>query len=114
LFAPAAKAVRGRPIDLALMICAATLASPIAWEHHYGAFFPVFALALPIALAIGRSGILLLISYELVANEMLRPPIMFANRWVGLLGSHIFAGALLLFGFLLWARARGITGSSAP
>ncbi|HKU36557.1 MAG TPA: glycosyltransferase family 87 protein [Polyangiales bacterium] len=109
LFAPVAKEVRGRPLDLALMICAATLASPIAWEHHYGMFFPVFAIALPAAMAMGRSGVLLLVSYELVANMMIRPKIMFASRWVSLLGSHMFFGGLLLFGLLLWARARGAT-----
>jgi hypothetical protein len=106
LFMPAAQQAKGRSTDLALAVCAATMASPIAWEHHYGAFFPVFAIALPVALAAGRAGSLLLISYLLVANELLRPKLIYASRWSGLLGSHLFYGALLLFGLLLWGRLR--------
>jgi alpha-1,2-mannosyltransferase len=32
------------PVDLAFMGLVATLASPIAWEHHYGVLLPIFAL----------------------------------------------------------------------
>jgi alpha-1,2-mannosyltransferase len=107
LLTPAAAKLKGRGLDLAVVICAATMASPIAWEHHYGVFFPIYAIALVSALRSARAGLLLLVSYELVANELLRPQLVFADRWIGLLGSHIFFGALLLFGFLLWVRARG-------
>lgn len=31
-----------RSADFLLMGLAATLASPIAWEHHYGILFPIF------------------------------------------------------------------------
>jgi alpha-1,2-mannosyltransferase len=110
LFTPAAASLKGRSLDLAVMICAATMASPIAWEHHYGVFFPIFAIALVMAVRSSRSGLLLLVSYGLVANELVRPNLVFANRWTGILGSHIFFGALLLFGLLLTMRYRG-TGS---
>jgi hypothetical protein len=107
LFLPSAAQQRGGAIDLAVALCAATMASPIAWEHHYGAFFPILALAIPVALAAGRSGVLLLIAYELMANELIRPQLIYMNRWTGLLGSHLFYGALLLFGLLLAGRWRG-------
>jgi len=48
-----------------------------------------------------------LASYTLVANELLRPKLVFADHWTGIFGSHIFFGALLLFGFLLSVRFRG-------
>jgi hypothetical protein len=106
LFLPAAASLKGKTVDLAVMMCAATIASPIAWDHHYGAFFPIFAVALVAAIPSLRSGLLLLASYELMANEMMRTDLVFTNRWTGILGSHIFFGALLLFGYLLMVRFR--------
>jgi len=32
-------------IDLSIIILAATIASPIAWNHHYGVLLPIFSLA---------------------------------------------------------------------
>ena len=32
-----------RAIALGIVVVSLTLASPIAWEHHYGVFLPVFA-----------------------------------------------------------------------
>lgn len=107
LFSPAAKSSRGRPVDMAAVIAASTLASPIAWEHHFGAFFPIFAVALSAPLALGRAGVLLIVCYDLIAVELVRPELIHANRWTGLLGSHLFLGASLLFGFLLVARKHG-------
>lgn len=106
MFLPTARELRGKPIDLAVALCAATMASPIAWEHHYGAFFPAFAIAVPAALR-ARAWVLPLVGYELVANEYVRRQIVFADRWTGLIGSHIFLGALMLLVFLLVMRARG-------
>jgi alpha-1,2-mannosyltransferase len=34
----------GRALTFALVVSSLTIASPIAWEHHYGVFLPVFAL----------------------------------------------------------------------
>lgn len=106
LFTPMAKSLRGRAIDLALLIVAATLASPIAWEHHYGAFFPVLAVAVAAPFAQGRAGVLLIFAYVLMAVELMRPQIIYADRWTGLLGSHRFFGGLLLFAFLLLASRK--------
>jgi alpha-1,2-mannosyltransferase len=111
LFAPSKPEFRASPLDLAIGVCAATMASPLAWEHHYGSFFAVFALALPFALRAGRSGFWVLLAYELVANELLPREILFSQRWTSLAGAHVLWGSLLLFGWLLVRRYRG---SSAP
>jgi alpha-1,2-mannosyltransferase len=110
LFAPTANACRGRTLDLAIALCAATIASPIAWEHHYGAFFPIFALAVPTLIRGQMRPWTLLISYLLMSCELLRPTLLFVGGWRSIPGAHIFLGALLLFGTLLVCRARG----SAP
>jgi hypothetical protein len=35
--------------DFAVMSLTATMASPLAWEHHYGVSLPLFALLAPMA-----------------------------------------------------------------
>jgi alpha-1,2-mannosyltransferase len=105
LFSPTSRRWRGSALDLASVITGATLASPIAWEHHYGVLLPVYALALPRLITSARAGFWLLISYILVAVELVRPELVFANRATGLLGAHIFFGAISLFVILLWKRA---------
>jgi hypothetical protein len=101
---------RGRPVDpldLAIALLGATLAAPVAWEHHFGILLPIFALVTPIVLL--RSGskprvLLLLASYLMVANALLRPAWLLADPVRELLASHLFFGALLLFAILVGAR----------
>ena len=95
---------RGRAadsLDLAIALLGATLAAPVAWEHHYGILLAIFAVAAPRFL-----GPLLLASYLLVANALLRPAWLLSNPVTELLASHLFFGALLLFAILVAARAR--------
>jgi len=95
-------------IGLMIALAAATIASPVAWEHHYGTFLPIFAVAVPGLLyfrPLGRATApLLSASYIAMAGVMIRPDLIFRNRWVGLAGSHLFFGGLVLFGLLLALR----------
>ena len=50
LFAPPRCEKRGDALDLAGFALALTLASPLAWEHHYGVLLPVLALLLAASL----------------------------------------------------------------
>ena len=118
-----AKRASGGPIDLALALIASTIASPVAWEHHFGALVAVFALALPYAMGhrpFGRATApLLLVSYVAVANVFLRPELLFVGPWLGILGAHLYFGTLVLFALLLGMRsasgalASGSTDSAA-
>lgn len=105
----------GGVVDLAIVLAAATLASPIAWNHHYGVFFPIFAVALPPLMSFRPAGkwtaFLLALSYVMMADVMLRPNVIFSNRWTGLAGSHLLYGAFILFGLLLAFRAKMIRSS---
>lgn len=106
---------QGRPIlprtvALATAIVATTMASPIAWEHHYGVLPACFALAVPHFMRLMPAGIawipFVCISYLLTANAFyLRPGIVFSNRLTGVLGSHILLGSMMLFSLLLWTVA---------
>jgi alpha-1,2-mannosyltransferase len=98
-------------IDLMAVLAASTMASPVAWEHHYGVFLPIFAALLPIAIhsrPLGRmTAPAFAASYLAMANVFNRPDLIFRNRWLGLAGSHLFFGALIVFGLLLAVRAGG-------
>lgn len=104
------------PVDLSITLLAATLAAPVAWEHHYGILLPIYALAVPVVLRAqpaGRmSALLLIASYLMIANVMLRPAWLLANPWRELGASHLFFGALLLFALLL--RTRSLRARPAP
>jgi len=90
------------------MLVASTMASPIAWHHHYGIFVPMFATALPALMYVrplGRATApLFLLSYVAIANCMPNPEGLFWSRWLGLAGSHVFFGGLIFFGLLLALR----------
>lgn len=104
------RADRG-PIDLMVLLAAITLASPIVWIHHYGAFLPIFAALLPGMLSttpLGPSAApLFAASYLGTANLLMWPPLMFLNPWIGLTGSLMFYAGITFFGLLLALRASG-------
>jgi hypothetical protein len=108
-----------RVLDLGVATAACTVASPVAWWHHYGAFFALFALAL-VALASGPArgrrvlAAALLLAYALLGSAMLRPELVFDGRLTALLGSHGLLGALLLIAVLLALRTRASSGHLDP
>lgn len=104
---------RGQPahsLDLAIALLGATLAAPVAWEHHYGILLPIFALAAPYVSRAGPTsklgGVLLLASYLMTANVLLRPGWLLTNPVREVLASHLFFGALLLFAVLVGTRSK--------
>ncbi len=98
LIVPHLQQISGSTVDLLLFAMATTLASPIAWEHHYGVFFLAFLAWLPHA-APSRRIFLPLLALYLLMTDTWAPltPLMF-TPWTFLL-SHVFFGGLLLF---LW------------
>jgi hypothetical protein len=111
---PAAAIVRQeRTLDLATMILALTLASPIAWEHHYGIAWPAMVLAL-VALVglrarrsdrlVGAVAIGLGASYWLISNYLTQifPA---AGTPFSVLQSYTFFGGLMLLATLSGLRA---------
>ena len=97
---------RERPgaLDLALVMLAATMASPIAWEHHYGLLLPIFALAAPYCLAyrpFGRLSGLVLLAAFVVAGERLDITNRLAATPLNVLQSYLFFAALVMLAMLL-------------
>ena len=81
-----------------------TLASPVAWEHHYGILFPIFALAFPKAWALRdrwKGGLIwLAIAYVLTANLFLFTNAAADTYW-NFVQSYLFFGAAILLGVLV-------------
>jgi hypothetical protein len=81
-----------------------TLASPVAWEHHYAILLPIFALLFPRLWALRdkwRGGIFwLCLSYVLVSNFFSIVQATAATYW-NFLQSYMFFGGLILLGVLI-------------
>ena len=107
LFLPVSRAKSGSIHDLAIAVLTSIMASPIAWEHHYGSVILIYALLLPTALRrLSTSGtflVLLALSLVLTSHRLN----LFEHLGAGfsLLYSYRFFGALLLLGLLYSIRA---------
>lgn len=93
-------------VDLALLGVCATLASPIAWEHHYGVALPAFGVAL-IMLAQDplrrRALIWLTVAWALATNFL--PNVNYLSDSVlNVLQSYLLFGGLILVALLVYVR----------
>lgn len=88
-------------VDLSIVVLGLTLASPIAWNHHYTVLIPIFAVITPIVLSKNIFGkwslptmiILWLLTsqnYEAFTNQL-------SDTGWNFLQSTLFFGALMLF-----------------
>jgi alpha-1,2-mannosyltransferase len=96
------------PLDLAIVILCSTLAAPTAWTHHYGVTLPLFALALPAVLALGRQGqrgllIALVAAFMLISNNY-RVLNRLADTPLNFLQSYVYFGGLLFLAVLCLSK----------
>jgi alpha-1,2-mannosyltransferase len=98
--------LKGSTADLAAMGIVSVAASPMAWEHHYGIVFPVFAW---VWFSYGcwqeRRPWLLGLSFFLIANFLDFFNLLWSKPGWNVLQSYLYFGALLLV-FLLMRLAR--------
>jgi hypothetical protein len=102
----------GSVIDLALMALACTMASPIAWEHHYGITLPIYAVLLVCSLGDHKRLTWLAISYVLVSTFVPATNLL-AGSGLNVLQSTLFAGAIGLCVLIATTGARA-TGGALP
>ena len=113
LFAPTGFRRRGDAVDLAGFACALTLASPLAWEHHYGVLLPILAVALVAAVerrSRARATWTVLAIGALIASNYWDALGRLSGTVWNPLQSLLFAAALALLTLLL-AMRRGDTAS---
>ena len=98
-------------VDFCAFALAATMASPIAWEHHYGILLPIYIVAVarfgknPSALAI------LAVSYIMTANFWPAVDYLAATH-LNFVQAYVFWGALLLYGLMLYRPVEPRTGGA--
>jgi alpha-1,2-mannosyltransferase len=105
---------RARPsLDYALMVVASTIATPIAWEHHYGALLAALAVIVPNVLAWrpfgAYTGHIVGVAYVMCSVTLLPPSVWLHDQATTVLSMHAFWGMLALFG-LGCAAARAALG----
>ena len=109
LFYPLRSRAVGGVTDFSTVALSMTLASPIAWDHHYGILFAAFAYFAGQFRNL-KHVTLLTVSYVLLSNSW-SPLNVFANKpLLNVLQSLPFFGVLLLLLFMYLEMARARTG----
>jgi alpha-1,2-mannosyltransferase len=102
-------------LDLSIASLSFTMASPLAWEHHYAFLLPIFVYALPATLAssLRQGGMrVLAVSYLLCANYYQITNQLAATRF-NVVQSYILFGAVCVLAYLYRLRnfqAGGLKG----
>lgn len=95
--------------DLAIALLTSTLASPIAWEHHYGVLLPIYALFTPYLIKhpIWKRATLplLALSYFLTSNDIILFHPLAQTHWNILLSLLLFGAMALLATLYRWRQA---------
>lgn len=104
---PVRGGARGGTLDLCCAALAATIASPIAWEHHYGVLLPIFAVLLPALLAGAPVGGLALaaVAFAVSASYVHALARLTGTPWSAFQSALLFA-ALAMLALLARLRAR--------
>jgi len=103
LFRRGTKGDPDRMFDFCTMALSITIASPIAWEHHYGTIFPIFAVLLASVIGDRRRLLLLTVSYVLISNFI---PVtnLLADTIFNVVQSYLFAAAIVVLMLLHTTR----------
>jgi hypothetical protein len=97
-FLPWRKRTAGNLIDFSIISVTSILASPVAWDHHYGILLPIFAFVVPWLIANRANGwiVVTTISYVLISNEFaVANRLANATSGLNVLLSYQFFGGIL-------------------
>jgi len=116
LFAPPRCEKRGDALDLAGFTLALTLASPLAWEHHYGVLLPILTLGLAASLewrVWGAATWPLLALCALIASNYWHVLGGLSGTVWNPLQSLLFVAALVLLALLIGMRRDGASPATS-
>jgi len=102
--------------DFLIALLTFTLASPIAWEHHYGVLLPIFAWltpALRLEPVLGRATWWVLGGAWLLASNLIGATLHFAHTPLSVLQSYLWFAALAVLVLLVRLRDQ-MAGSRPP
>ena len=104
---PVGRALRGGMADFACMTTVATIASPIAWQHHYGVLLPILVW-LWFGRTSGRAPVRrlawLVSAYILIADCFSPLNLSYHVPALNIIQSHIYFGGLIVVWLLLSPR----------
>ena len=104
----------GTPLDLALIWLTVIMASPIAWDHHYGGLLPILVVAVGIAwrarVPWAAAG---LAAAALVTGNLWEPLIDVDEPPWNVVQSYVLAGSLLTLGLLYRIGGKAGSGPAA-
>jgi hypothetical protein len=101
LVVPYLRRVSAAPVDFLIFAMAAVMASPIAWEHHYGIFFLVFLLWMPEGFRRWPVFAGILAMYLPMTDKWAPLSLLMYSPWTFLI-SHIYFGGMALFLYTLF------------
>ncbi|MFN3746389.1 MAG: glycosyltransferase family 87 protein [Hyphomicrobiaceae bacterium] len=112
--APARAAGQRRPdiVDMGIMSICATLASPIAWEHHYGVLLPLLGIAgvLLCGSLVHRAALVTLAASWVLSANYLPATNYLSDTWLNFMQSYLLFAALLLLGVFIYLRRQFPSG----
>ena len=112
LFFPWGTRRRGGVADFMCCVLTATMASPVAWEHHYGILLPIFAWLWFQEYgggARGKNAFPIAVAYVLASNFIL-PVSAFARLpLLNILQSYLYLGAIIVMVLLVKSRSQQLT-----
>jgi alpha-1,2-mannosyltransferase len=98
--------------DFSIIVLTSTMASPVAWEHHYGILLPIYALLFPLLMkkpVLGKQTMLYLVISYILTSNFLKVLNAFANIPVlNVVQSYLFFGALVVLGCLYAIKFRAM------
>jgi alpha-1,2-mannosyltransferase len=102
------KRSQGGIIDFLIIALSSTMASPIAWEHHYGILLTIYAVLLPLSLmesTFSRTSIIILALTYVFSSNYFNITDMLANIPIlNIFQSYLFIAAFILLFYLYRLR----------
>ncbi len=96
----------GGSSDLMIAILTCVMASPIAWEHHYGILLPIYAAIVPVVFRASRGAVgWLAVSYAF-ASTYLGVTRLAADTYINFVQSSLLVGATIVLVVLYRLRAQ--------
>jgi hypothetical protein len=103
---PHALRFAGSPLDLAIAGLSVTMASPIAWDHHYGVLLPILIVAAGLAFGAPeqsrRKALWLLAAAFVLAGSLWEPLALVEDPPANVVQSYVFVAGIMT----LWAMYR--------
>lgn len=116
IFLPRKTTQKESTIDFCIIGITSTMASPVAWEHHYGILLPIYAFLVPYLLKkqiFGKMTIpYLCLSYILCSNNFSINKAIAHIPLLNIFQSYLFAGSLMVLGSLYILNSRKIDRNS--